>query len=183
MTSRFARLPAVVALVLVLEACSSNAGATPSTSAASAAAPASAASEAPSTSTATGASPAAAGDACALLAVADVQAALGVSGLTAKPLNAGSDFTACNYTTADGTPVASTTYTPDGAALFDSVKAAQGAVQIPGVADGAVLINPTIYVKKGNALFAIQLASTENLSADKLQQIATAIANAAAAHL
>ena len=93
------------------------------------------------------------------------------------------DFTACNYTTADGTAVASTTYTPDGAALFDSVKGAQGAVQIPGVADGAVFINPTVYVKKGNALFAIQLASTANLSADKLQQIATAIANAAGAHL
>ena len=66
---------------------------------------------------------------------------------------------------------------------FPAWKLARIAVQIPGVADGAVLINPTIYVKKGNALFAIQLASTENLSADKLQQIATAIANAAAAHL
>jgi hypothetical protein len=174
---------AAILLAVVLAGCSNQLGATPSTTAASAAAPASAASQSAAASTDTTASGGAAGDACALLPVQDVQTALGVSGVTATPVSSGA-ASGCTYHTADGTPVVATVYSASGgAAQFDSLKSAQGAVQIPGVGDGAAFINPTLYVKKGDALLAVQLVSTANLTPDKLQQIATTLGAAISAHL
>jgi Protein of unknown function (DUF3558) len=174
-----AAVSAMFVLALVLTACSNNVGATPSTSAASAAAPAASSSADASTGAAGGAT----GDACALLPAADVQTALGVTGITTTAAGV-AGASGCSYHTADGTPVLATVYTASGGgAQFDSLKSAQGAVQIPGVADGAAFINPTLYVKKGDALLAAQLTSTANMTPDKLQQIATALGTAIAGHM
>jgi hypothetical protein len=125
----------------------------------------------------------AAGDACALLPAGDVQAALGVvTGVTAQAA-ALDGSSGCAYQMADGTDVAATTYTKDGGATFDAFKSSQGAIQIPGVADGAYLFDSAPYVKKGNASFQFTLASPEDLTPEKLQQVATAIATLVASHM
>jgi hypothetical protein len=179
-----------LSLVFALAACSTTGSATSSASAGVAAATASAsaavtdsASASAEASTGAGAGASAAGDACAVLPVQDVQTALGASGVTAKPVPGGSDYSGCSYQTADGQTVAATTYTPQGGAGFDTYKSAQGAVQIPGVGDGAVFVNPILFVKKGNALLAVQLTQTADLSPDKLQQIVAALGAAVAGHM
>jgi hypothetical protein len=177
-----------LSLVAVLAGCSTTGSASASAGVAAATASASAASsasEVPSGSAegSAAASGGAAADACAVLPAQDVQAALGATGVTATPLGSGSGSSTCTYQAADGTPLAATVYTASGGAQFDAFKAAPGAVQIPNIADGAVFINPTLYVKKGDALFAVQLISTANLTPDKLQQIAATLGAAVAGHL
>ena len=188
---------AAVLVVVGLAACSSGPSVTgaaagetgvpsASTSAESASASASSADAASAPANASpgdiGASPAAAGDACALLSASDVQTALGVTGLTAQAA-ALDGSSGCAYQMADGTALATTTYTKDGGAIFDAFKSSQGAVQIPGVADGAYLFDSTLYVKKGNASLQFTLASPEDFTPQKLQQIATAIATAVASNM
>jgi hypothetical protein len=195
-------LAAAASLVVAfgLAACSSPAasassgvaGVTGAPSASASAESASASTEAASTEAASaaassspgdiGASPVAAGDACALLPAGDVQTALGVTGLTAQAA-ALDGSSGCAYQMADGTDVAATTYTKDGGASFDAFKSSQGAIQIPGVADGAYLFDSALYVKKGSASFQFTLASPEDLSPQKLQQVARAIATAVASHM
>jgi hypothetical protein len=181
MTSRFARLPGLFALVLVAGACSNNLGATPSSSPAGAAPASASAASSSSAEASTGAAGGGA-DACALLSVQDAQTALGMSGLKATSVP-GADISYCNFTTADGTAVAALSYSKTGGALVDSYKGAQGAVQIPGIGDEAVLVAGVLYIKKGDAFAGFQLNSTQNLTPDKLQQIATAVGTAVSAHM
>jgi hypothetical protein len=173
---------ATLSLVLATAGCSAGSGASATTAVAGNTASASPAGATVSQSAAAGAT-SAAGDACSILPAQDVQAALGVSGVTATPLGSGAGASACTYQSADGTPLAATVYTASGGAQFDSFKAAPGAVQIPGIADGAVFINPTLYVRKGDALFAVQLIATANLTPDKLQLIASRLGAAVAGHM
>jgi hypothetical protein len=129
-----------------------------------------------------GPSPVAAGDACALLPAGDVQTALGVTGLTAQAA-ALDGSSGCAHQMADGTDVAAATHRKDGGASFDVFKSSQGAIQIPGVADGAYLFDSALYVKKGCATFQFTLASPDDLSPQNLQRVATAIATAVASHM
>ena len=170
-----------VFVALALAACSSSPTATGASGVtATPSAPVSAASEpsAAEASTAGGGAP----DACALLSAQDVQTALGVAGLTPKPFP-GATTSHCSYQTADGTTVAATSYSPDSATPFDFYKSGAGAIQIPGVGDGAVLVGAILYVQKGNAVFGFQLVNTENMSADKIKGIAAAIGAAVSPHL
>jgi hypothetical protein len=181
MTPKFARLAAAaLVIVLVLAGCSSGTAASPSAATPTAAAPASAASS--SAEASTGTTVGAAGDACALLPIADAQAALSLTGMTATPVP-GDETSYCTFKTADGKDFAALSYSKSGGALVDAAKTAPGAVVIPGVADGAVLAGGLVYVKKGDAFAGFQLNSTENLSPDQLKQIATAIATSIGAHM
>ena len=172
----------VLFLVFALTACSSSPAASSGASGVTAtpSAPVSTAPQpsAAEPSTAGGGAP----DACALLSAQDVQTALGVAGLTAKPFP-GATTSHCSYQTADGKTVAATSYAPDSPGFVDTYKTVEGAILIPGVGDGAVLVGPILYVQKGNAMFGFQLVNTENMSADQIKGIAAAIGAAVSAHL
>jgi hypothetical protein len=168
-----------LSLVFALAACSTTGSASSSASAGVAGATAS---DSAATATGAGASAGAAGDACAVLPVQDVQTALGVSGLKTTSATLG-EASACSYQTSDGATVASTTVTKDGGASFDAFKSSQGAVQIPGVADGAYVFESQLYIKKGDTSFLFTLASPEDVTPQKLQEIAGVIAKAVAGHM
>jgi hypothetical protein len=133
----------------------------------------------PSGATASGA----AADACALLPPAEVEAALGVTGLQTTS-NPGDDVSYCNYDAGDGTPVAATSYTPTGgSAEFDSYKSAAGAVAVPGVGNAAVVSGGSLYILKGDSLFSFQIAPEQPITPDRLPQIATQIGTSVASRL
>lgn len=169
-----------VFVALALAACSSSPAASSAAAVVTAAPSASAAAAASAASASSGTT--AGADACALLPVADVEAAFGVSGLTPTSGTLGT-ASGCVYQTADGTAVAATTYVKDGGAVFDAYKSDQGAIQIPGVADGAYLYDSNLYVKKGDSSLIFKVSSPEDFTPQKIQEIATAIAKALASHL
>ena len=120
--------------------------------------------------------------ACSLLTIGEVEAALGVTALNETlgyPRTA--ERSSCHYKTAKGYNVAVTSYENSGGAYdFDyAYKPREGAVEIPGIADGAVVFDGTLYVKKGDTLFAIQPEVTQ----EQLLQIAPQIGAAAAGRM
>jgi hypothetical protein len=186
------RVPVAIAALIVafaLAACSSSGTsgvATPTPSATTSAgseASASAGSE-PSAGSSPAGSAAAVRDACSVVTAGDIEAAFGVTGvktLTAAPLEGSS---ACVYmAAADNTGLAGTSYTPDGGGIFEAFQASQGVISIPGAGDGAYLYGTILYVKKGTAVVQVTINGAEKFTPDKLLQIATAIAKAAAGRM
>jgi len=125
---------------------------------------------------------AAGADACALLPAEEVGTALGVSGVKATPMP-GSDVSYCNYDSADGKSVAATSYSTNASAVYPTFASAEGAIPIPGVADGAVISGGVVYVLKGNSMFGFQPGSGANITPDKLAAIAKTIASSAAGRM
>ena len=117
--------------------------------------------------------------ACSLLTIGDVEAALGVTAIIetlAYPRTADESF--CDYKTAQGYNVAVTSYKNSGGAYdFDVYhRPREGAVEISGIADGAVVSDRSLYVKKGDTLFGIQPEVTEEQLLQIAPQIGAAVA-------
>lgn len=116
-------------------------------------------------------------DLCAVLTLDEVSAAAGVEATDAQGAS-GAGYSSCNYNAADGSPIAGNTLTTgaagvSGSQMFDSNLGVEGAEEISGVGDRAVLIGdenfPILVVLKGDRLYQISVLA-DNLDGDGKRQ-------------
>ncbi len=107
-------------------------------------------------------------DACPLLTTEEVSAAFGVDVAEAERANLGGGDTGCNYNDANGELVATTTYAPGGAIVWESLED-EADDQIEGIGDGALWVYNTVTVRKGDAMFQIFFAGDAGLDEDAVR--------------
>lgn len=162
------RLPMTVLALLALVAC----GGTASSSAA-----AQGGSDATATPAPAGGGGSTGGDfdLCTALSLDEVSAAAGVE-VTDTSTASSAGVSSCNYLTADGSPVVGNTLTTSNAVInavemFEANLGAEGAEQISGVGDRAVMVGsdtfPILWVLKGDKLLAMSVLAEELDAAGK----------------
>jgi len=191
MLRSLARLGLFVLAITALVACNPST-ASPSGGAESPAQTAAASDDA-GTSTAPSAEPSAAGDAggggsadaCALLSADVVGSALKATGVKATPGPSDSDFSYCNYETADGKALMATSYTKTSPAVFDAYKS--GSTPVPGLGDEAIWadggMGGMLMIKKGSSILTLQPSGTLELSDNEQMNAMVEAAKAAIANL
>ena len=129
-------------------------------------------------------------DLCTALTLDEVSAEAGVEVTESSSANS-SGVASCNYLTADGSPVAGNTLSTSSAAIdavqmFEANLAGEGAEQISGIGDRAVMVGsdsfPILWVLKGDTLFAMSVLA-EDLDAAGKRDATTELARLAVGRL
>lgn len=120
---------------------------------------------------------------CDLLTVANVETAMNVGGIAARPEQGDASAGYCTYLVGDRA-VAGTTMLAKGAAQVMATWKPQGET-VAGVGDEAVWVpsQRTLFVRKGDRLFGIQFASAGPVSAEDMKSVGTKLGQIAAARL